>query len=133
MTFEALPVSLKGRDEHALAALLSDESARRVLSTCIEAAHCVREIIQATDLGKASAYRHVRDLVSAGLLVVERSAMTPDGKRYELYRASVRSIRVVVDREGTHTVWEPRIRMDALEPLVGAGNGDGSVLEGSCT
>jgi hypothetical protein len=49
----------------------------------------------------------VNHLVEEGLLLVERSAITPDGKRYELYRSRLRRARVEVDAAGVRVYWEP--------------------------
>ncbi|HLE48156.1 MAG TPA: hypothetical protein VI818_07665, partial [Candidatus Thermoplasmatota archaeon] len=52
-------------------------------------------------------YRHVSTLMEDGLLFVERSAMTEDGKRYELYRSRVRSARIEFDANGVRIFWLP--------------------------
>lgn len=90
-----------------VAEALSDPYARRVLAVCVRLAKPVKDISQETGLPLATAYRHVNALVEHGVLVVERSAMTADGKKYDLYRARVRSARIEIDAEGEHIVWEP--------------------------
>lgn len=94
-------------DQARIATALSDEYARRILSVCIKKAKAVREVEAETQLAPATVYRHVNHLVETGLLVVERSAMTPDGKRYELYRSRVRNARIELDAEGVRIIWEP--------------------------
>lgn len=86
---------------------LSDPYARRVLAVCVKAPKAVKDISQETGLPLATAYRHVNALVERGVLVVERSAMTQDGKKYDLYRSRVRSARIEVDGGGERVVWEP--------------------------
>lgn len=90
-----------------VAEALSDAYARRVLAVCVKAAKPVKEISHETGLPLATAYRHVNHLVEKGVLIVERSAMTPDGKKYDLYRSRVRSARIEVDAAGERIVWEP--------------------------
>jgi DNA-binding IclR family transcriptional regulator len=94
-------------DENKVAAALSDANARRILSVCIKQARSVREIETETAMPQATVYRHVNHLVEEGLLLVERSAITPDGKRYELYRSRLRRARVEVDAAGVRVYWEP--------------------------
>lgn len=78
-----------------------------MLAACIQQAKSIREIELATKLPQATVYRHVGRLSELGLLIVERDALTPDGKRYQLYRARVRSARVVMDAQGVRIYWEP--------------------------
>lgn len=94
-------------DEVRVASGLSDEYSRRVLSVCIRKAQSVREIEEETRLPQATVYRHVKRLVDEGLLFVERSALTEDGKRYELYRSRVRNARIELGSFGFRVVWEP--------------------------
>lgn len=94
-------------DDRTVAAALSEEYARRVLSVCIKKAKSVREIELETQIPQATLYRHVTQLTEQGLLYVERSALTGDGKRYELYRSRIRSGRIEVDSAGVRIVWEP--------------------------
>lgn len=90
-----------------MAEALSDPYARRILVVCVKAPKPVKDISQETGLPIATAYRHVNQLVEQGVLIIERSAMTPDGKKYDLYRARVRSARIEIDSGGERIVWEP--------------------------
>ena len=94
-------------DDSRVAAALSDAYGRRILSCCIRKAQSVREIEGATGLPQATVYRHVSRLLEEGLLAVERSALTPDGKRYELYRSRLRNARIEMDADGVRMAWEP--------------------------
>lgn len=86
---------------------LADPYARRVLAVCVKQARSVKDVSAATGLPLATTYRHVDRLATAGLLLVERSAMTPDGKKYDLYRARVKSARIEMDASGERVSWEP--------------------------
>lgn len=101
------PVPKATIDDAKVAAALSNEYSRRVLAVCIKQAQPVREIEQSTGLPSATVYRHVTSLIEDGLLFVERSALTPDGKRYEMYRSRVRKARIEVDNLGVRVLWEP--------------------------
>ncbi len=94
-------------DDQLVAQALSDEYARRILSVCIRKARPVKEIESETELPQATVYRQVAHLAEVGLLVVERSAITPDGKRYDLYRSRLRHARVELDADGVRMAWEP--------------------------
>jgi len=86
---------------------IADAYSRRVLAACVKKAKAVKEISQETGLPLPSTYRHVNRLQEMGLLLVERSALTPDGKRYELYRSRIRGARIEMDGSGERVSWEP--------------------------
>lgn len=90
-----------------VAGVLSDPYERRILAVCIRSPKAVKDISQETGLPLATAYRHVSRLMEAGVLVIERSAMTPDGKKYDLYRSRVRLARIEMDAAGERVTWEP--------------------------
>ena len=85
---------------------LGDAYARRVLATMVRKARAVKDISQETELPLPTTYRHVNRLLDQGLVVVERSAFTPDGKRFELYRSRVRAARIEMDATGERVTWE---------------------------
>lgn len=93
-------------DAH-VATALSEEFSRRILAVCIRKARSAKEIEQETQLPQATVYRYVHQLVGSRLLLVERSAITPDGKRYDLFRSRIRSARLELDGSGVRIVWEP--------------------------
>lgn len=94
---------LQDRD---VVAALADPYSRRILSVCVAEPRAVKEISHDADLPLATTYRHVKRLLDGGLLVVERSALTPDGKRYELYRSRIRNARIELDAKGERVTWE---------------------------
>ena len=50
------------------------------------------EIIHQYQLAPSSVYRRITEFVDAGLLAVERIVITKDGKKYSLYRSTVRDM-----------------------------------------
>lgn len=94
------------REDMVHKALLS-APASRILASCIRKARSVKEISDEAGIPLASTYRQVKALLDDGLMVVERSAMTRDGKTYDLYRSRVRRAVLEVDTEGLHVSWEP--------------------------
>lgn len=89
-----------------VAEALADPYARRVLAVCVKQARAVKDIAQETGLALPTAYRHVNRLEEAGLLVVERSAMTTDGKKYDLYRSRVKAAKIEMDATGERVTWQ---------------------------
>ena len=74
--------------------VLADDHARSILESTLLKAKSVPEITRECNVPMTSAYRRVKMLLDAGLLEVERSVVTEDGVKSELYKASVRSITV---------------------------------------
>lgn len=93
--------------EGHVAAALSDEYERRILAVCVAQPKSVKEIERETQLPPATLYRHVNRLLRGGLLFIERSALTEDGKRYDLYRCGIRRARLEFDADGIRCTWEP--------------------------
>ncbi len=98
--------------EEALEKALSSPAKSRILAACIRRPRSAKQISDDAEQPLASTYRQIRALVDDGLLVVERSAMTPDGKPYDLYRARVRSahLRLLPDR--VEVTWEPNLAVE---------------------
>lgn len=92
-------------DDAVVIEALSDESLREVVVSCTETERSVKEISEVTDIPLASAYRYVRNLVDDGILVRSRSAISPDGKRYDLYRSRVRRAVLEVSPDGVNVAW----------------------------
>lgn len=84
---------------------ISDETSRAILAACIGEARPVKQISRAADVPLATVYRRVDDLQEDGLLVVERSAITEDGKRYDLYRSRIEVAMLRVSQEGVEVEW----------------------------
>ncbi len=85
---------------------MASAAARRILSKCIRRAHPVKTLSQEASIPLASAYRQIKALVDDGLLVVERSAMTPDGKPYDLYRSRIKVARIEIRADHVEVAWE---------------------------
>lgn len=106
-----LPRVVHVREDKVVAALNS-EPARRIMSHCIHRARSVKDLSEKAGIPLPSAYRHVNGLVEDGLLYVERSAMTPDGKPYDLYRSTLRSCRIEMDADGVRVTWDLNSSLD---------------------
>jgi predicted transcriptional regulator len=79
--------------KEALMRILTDECCRRILSSS-EKPISVADLSNRLDIPLSSTYRRVKTLVSMGLLVVVKSVVTEDGKKYNLYQSAVEDISV---------------------------------------
>lgn len=100
-------------DEQAVADALGDPVNRCILAACVEQARPVKDIAEACDLSLATAYRHVNALTEEGLLFLDRSAISEEGKRVDLYRAAVRRVEIAFGPDGAE------VRYDLAEDAAG--------------
>lgn len=107
-----------------VSAALSDRNSRRVIAACVAAPRSVKEISFVTRIPLATAYRQVHRLSDLGILVVERSAVTPEGKKSDLYRSRVIEAHLDVSDGAEEARWvanaELEARLAAIEGSLGA-------------
>lgn len=72
----------------AILSALGDESSRKILTSAITSGKTVEEISAEENLPLSTCYRRMRSLLSGGLMILERTVVTPAGKRYGVYRTS---------------------------------------------
>jgi hypothetical protein len=83
---EAVVYSL--RSSSAILSALGDESSRKILTSAIARGKTVEEISAEQNLPLSTCYRRTKTLLAEGLMILERSVVTPAGKRYAVYRTS---------------------------------------------
>jgi predicted transcriptional regulator len=59
-----------------------------------EESKAVSAISEECSIPLSSVYRYIHELIDAGLLGIEKSVITNEGKRYEMYRSLVKSIHL---------------------------------------
>ena len=74
------------RRKTILLAALSDEYERRIMSATSTEAKSVRDISEECHIPIGACYRKVDGMFDSGLLLVERYAVTPKGKKLALFR-----------------------------------------------
>lgn len=78
----------------ALIQSLADDYSKKILLSAIPKAKSVEDMSKENDIPLSTCYRRVHELLDAQILVVDRVIITPDGKKYELFRSSYRSVTV---------------------------------------
>ena len=92
---ETTPSSSKSpRLTAVLAEALSDEFSRRIMSSSILEGKTVKEICSQENIPESTCYRKLNHLVEEGVMVVERIALIPAGKKHVIYRSAFSSVRV---------------------------------------
>jgi len=77
----------------AILQAMADDCALAILRATTERACSAMEIIHQCALPPSSVYRRIGGFVDAHLLAVERIVVTNDGKKFSLYRSTVRDMR----------------------------------------
>lgn len=88
---------LSGQMANHLVRAISDEFSKRILVSTISEGKTVHEISTEQAVPLSSCYRRARQLVRQGLLIVERIVLTPEGRRFAVYRNSFREIEMTSD------------------------------------
>jgi DNA-binding transcriptional ArsR family regulator len=78
----------------ALITALADEYARKIILKTINHAYSVEDLSRSENIPISTAYRRINELKEVGLLTVEKTILTEDGKKFELYRSAFRSIHM---------------------------------------
>ena len=78
----------------AILSALGDESSKRILTSAIASGKTVEEISAEQNLPLSTCYRRMRHLLGEGLMILERTVVTPTGKRYAVYRTSFSEARI---------------------------------------
>ena len=76
---------------------LADNYSKLIILSTIDRAKSVLELCKEHNIPIATAYRKVKELQDLGLLVVERIALTEDGKKFDLYRSAIKVVRITFE------------------------------------
>ena len=83
----------------------NNAASRQIMAALMAAPRSVKQLSHDASLPLASVYRHVKSMQERGLVIVERSAMTHDGKPYDLYRARVDEAVLRISGQGVEYSW----------------------------
>jgi DNA-binding Lrp family transcriptional regulator len=78
----------------ALIRALADEYSRKILLGTLNKSRSVEELSKTENIPISTAYRRVNEMTEVGLLTVEKTILTEEGKKYELYRSAFRGIHI---------------------------------------
>lgn len=80
---------------------VSDEFSRRILASTLAQGKTVQEISLEQAVPLSTCYRRAHELMEGGLLVPERIVLTPDGKRFTVFRSAFKKVQIVSDLADT--------------------------------
>ncbi|HLF06558.1 MAG TPA: winged helix-turn-helix domain-containing protein [Thermoplasmata archaeon] len=73
---------------------LADAQSLRILNALVRAPLSATQLIHQERLPSSSTYRHLRDLLSHGIIVIDRTVIRPDGKVFQTYRSAFADVKV---------------------------------------
>jgi DNA-binding transcriptional ArsR family regulator len=89
----APPAPPRDRKERILDAL-GDPASRGILLMISDAPRSAQDLLTANRIPQSTLYRKLHELQDLGLIGVQRTAITPEGKRVDLYRSLLEELRV---------------------------------------
>lgn len=94
---------------------LADHFSEKIMTCTVTEARTVEEISSSEKIPLSTCYRRMRELVDAGLILVERIVITGSGKRYATYRSCFKSFRISSDFHGLSV--EAEVNEDVADKL----------------
>ena len=85
-------IVMRDRFKHAILTALADKEMVKILDCATFKAISVNEVIRDSDIPHSTAYRKIKWLLEEGLLQTEKISLTEDGKKFSLFRSTIRSI-----------------------------------------
>ena len=76
---------------------LSDVYSRNIMFATTSSPKSVEEISMDTHIPISTCYRRVHELIHNGVLFIDRIVLTSDGRKFEIYRSSIKDARIHVE------------------------------------
>ncbi|HXQ49209.1 MAG TPA: helix-turn-helix domain-containing protein [Thermoplasmata archaeon] len=89
------PPTLPPRDrKERILDALGDAASRGILLMISDAPRSAQDLLTANRIPQSTLYRKLHELQDLGLIGIQRTAITPEGKRVDLYRSLLEELRV---------------------------------------
>jgi len=82
----------------ALIRALADDYSRKILLNTVDQARSVEEMSHSLQIPISTTYRRVNEMREEGIITVEKTIITEDGKKFELYRSSFKGINLQLEK-----------------------------------
>lgn len=82
----------------AILRALADDYSRHIMLSTVERAKSVEELSHSLMIPISTAYRRVNEMKEVGLLTVEKTILTDEGKKSELYRSAFKGINLQLEK-----------------------------------
>jgi DNA-binding Lrp family transcriptional regulator len=80
--------------KQAILSALADEEMHAILDSVIFRARSFNEIVKETGIPHTTAFRKIKSMLDEGIIIVEKIEISSDGKKFSLFRSTLKSIIV---------------------------------------
>ena len=80
------------RAKKAILAALADEEMTKILDSVMYHSKSIADITRENNIAHTTCYRKTKWLINEGLVSVDKIVITPEGKKFSLYRSVFKSI-----------------------------------------
>lgn len=84
----------RDRLRQAILIAVADKEMVKIMDCATFHTKSVNSIIKETGISHSTAYRKIKWMLEEGLLFAERIEITPDGKKFSLFRSTIKSINI---------------------------------------
>jgi predicted transcriptional regulator len=91
-------IVMRDRFKHAILTALADSEMVKILDCATFRPISVNEVIRDTGIPHSTAYRKIKWMLEEGLLFTEKINLTDEGKKFSLFRSTLKSIVTEYDQ-----------------------------------
>jgi len=84
----------RDRFRQAILAMIADKEMRKILDYATYHSRSVNNVIGDIGIPHSTAYRKIKWMLEEGLLFSDKIEITPDGKKFSLFRSTLKSINI---------------------------------------
>lgn len=84
--------------KQAILDTLADKEKVGIMNSATYRLVSVNDIIKEVGIPHTTAYRKIKEMLERGLLIVEKIQITQEGKKFSLFRSTLRSITIKYER-----------------------------------
>jgi len=88
----------------AILSMLADEDMTKIIKSTTDIAVSGNEIIKLCDIPHSTVYRKLKWMLENKLLTVDTMKFTDEGKKFSLFKSTIHSINVNMDKSGNMEV-----------------------------
>ena len=85
-------IVMQDRFKHAILTALADNEMMKILDYATFRPASVNEVIRDTGISHSTVYRKIKWMLEEGLLFTEKISITEDGKKFSLFRSTLKSV-----------------------------------------
>jgi predicted transcriptional regulator len=85
---------VKSHEVRAVLTALGDNEMRKILDSTMNQSMSVNEILKETNITHSTGFRKIKWLLNEGLIILDKIIITPDGKKFNSSRSTLKAISI---------------------------------------